>query len=358
MEVIADTIDPEHNVSATNVYDFCTLNYNRIKSIIQRYDFDFPSSDFSKQIAFISKVSEGKVCDVLYYVVLRNHVYNTSRSFEKYSEDQPLFKLYPELLVDTEYIFGNVVNDLNNIKQYYTDGHKFWGIPYKGSILCLVDDSELYSCVMLSDASETKIHVDPYRFYNQRLHEFFTKGITRWVDPHWKSRKQLRKGQTGSVFEPSYYVEDLLVDEVYCYFIEKIWDVGSIRLEVSIKNNDKNGFIILVEELKYLFTDAILVGRCIHLDISEGEIDSNSIMNHIDFAINYYLGESENERLGVNISTGGDVVEASFRSHVIRLNEVRFEQFPKLCVSFINNKRLAMEFIYDLLGIKPSQLCM
>ena len=222
--------------------------------------------------------------------------------------------------------------------------------------MCLIDNSELYHCLLSLNPTEIKVHVDPYRYYDNNLHAFCTKGIVRWLDPHWKSRKLLYSGQTGGIYDPSYPVENLISDDAYNYLMRaKIWDSGSVRLEVSVKNNKKNGCTILLEELYYIFKDGILTGRCIHMDIIEDGIDSNSIMNHIDFAINYYLNSKETKRLTSSITNNEEFVEASFRTHVVRLNKIKFESFPRLCISFIKNKRLSMEFLYDLLGIMPSE---
>lgn len=356
LEALANTIDPEYRISTENVFNYCSSNYHNIMSIVQKHEFEMPKSDFSKMISFISKIDDDKVCDALYYIILRNHIYNANRSFQKYSKNQPLFVLYPELLTNTEYVSNNVLNNLDKIRQYSENGHRFWGIPYRNHILCLIDNSELYHCLLSLNPTEIKVHVDPYRYYDNNLHAFCTKGIVRWLDPHWKSRKLLYSGQTGGIYDPSYPVENLISDDAYNYLMRaKIWDSGSVRLEVSVKNNKKNGCTILLEELYYIFKDGILTGRCIHMDIIEDGIDSNSIMNHIDFAINYYLNSKETKRLTSSITNNEEFVEASFRTHVVRLNKIKFESFPRLCISFIKNKRLSMEFLYDLLGIMPSE---
>jgi len=91
------------------------------------------------------------------------------------------------------------------------------------------------------------------------------------------------------------------------------------------------------------------IGRCIHLDTDDpiGTEFSQSIVNHMDLAINVYSGHDSDSRHQVNLAEGGKVIDATFRIRLIRIENMPLKFLIVLAHLFFDSKSLVAEWFCD-----------
>lgn len=92
-----------------------------------------------------------------------------------------------------------------------------------------------------------------------------------------------------------------------------------------------------------------VVGRMIHLD-SDAEIGTsftNATLKHIDLAFNLYIDADADIRMGQTLADGDKVLDATHRTHVLRVEDVPFATVFKFAMSFFMSKYLTNEWLTE-----------
>ncbi len=83
----------------------------------------------------------------------------------------------------------------------------------------------------------------------------------------------------------------------------------------------------------------LMIARCIHLDTRDpaftplGQVE----MQHLDLAINVYEGEDRERRFAQSLQNG-KVQDASFRTHLFRIERTPFVSLFSFCGCFWNRR--------------------
>lgn len=93
-------------------------------------------------------------------------------------------------------------------------------------------------------------------------------------------------------------------------------------------------------------TEKYIVSRMIHLDTDAtiGSSFHDSKLNHLDLAINIYTGNNAENRLSENLAYGEKVTDASFRTHLLRVENTNFSDLFAFAYSFFKSKTLVDEW--------------
>ena len=131
------------------------------------------------------------------------------------------------------------------------------------------------------------------------------------------------------------------------YWDFKIRGINSLEISTSQKGNYRS---FMIEELNDKYSEEqILIGKCIHFDCSSfdsGNLD-NQVLNHLDLAINIYEQETRNERLNETLKDG-KIVDASYRTHLLRIDNVSIKSLPVFCLLFFCSMTLTEKYINDI----------
>lgn len=128
------------------------------------------------------------------------------------------------------------------------------------------------------------------------------------------------------------------------------FNVGGLRrLEVRAQRRD-DIVSMMIEELPAPDApDGLMVGRCIHLDTdapNKTAIRDVKLL-HLDLALNVYEGAVRDERFGTNLKDG-KVTDASFRTHLMRIEGIPLLTLLPICAGFLRSKSLLAEWFEDL----------
>lgn len=106
---------------------------------------------------------------------------------------------------------------------------------------------------------------------------------------------------------------------------------------------------MMIEELSQIDTHGLLFGRCIHLDTDSkfGTPFEFAQLNHLDLAINIYEGEAANKRLGDNLAAGNVTTDASYRTHLLRIEGIPFKGLFGFVIAFFRSQTLISEWFED-----------
>ena len=106
---------------------------------------------------------------------------------------------------------------------------------------------------------------------------------------------------------------------------------------------------MMIEELTDIDQNGLMYGRCIHLDSDApvGTDFDNVILNHLDLAINIYEGNDAKQRLNDNLAGGNVTTDASFRTHLLRIEKIPFKALFDFVTIFFKSEILTNEWIDD-----------
>ncbi|WP_404542954.1 hypothetical protein [Bradyrhizobium sp. USDA 223] len=121
------------------------------------------------------------------------------------------------------------------------------------------------------------------------------------------------------------------------------------RLEIRAQ---RRGDIVsmMIEELPAPDApDGLMVGRCIHLDTRAPNKTAirDVKLSHLDLALNVYEGAVRNERFGTSLKDG-KVTDASFRTHLMRIEGIPLLTLLPICAGFLRSTSLLREWFKDL----------
>ncbi|MEL7635069.1 hypothetical protein [Sporomusa sphaeroides] len=126
---------------------------------------------------------------------------------------------------------------------------------------------------------------------------------------------------------------------------------GIRSLEVSAGRNNDGNLHMMIEEINidFEYGTKYIATKCIHLDTDDkiGTPYTKSILNHIDLAINVYNEEAYQIRKNQKLKNG-KVEDATFRTHLIRLEKVPFTILFDLASLFFGSIVLVKNWLDDL----------
>jgi hypothetical protein len=266
-----------------------------------------------------------------------------------YSETQPLFLNVPSL-------FDQIRRRENGNKDYEL---------VDLAAIKSVSGSEIYSagngfaklCPFLSPSivdwaqkewpsAKTYVRLDADAYFKTMPLQLLTEATLVPANPRWLRDFSLRKGMKDFA---AYQLHNRPLSEGHLEY----WDyhVRHLRrLEIHVQRRKDDYLSMLIEELpRPDDPNGLMVGRCIHLDTQDpvGTPLSKVIMLHLDLAINVYADEDRSRRFAQSLQHG-KVQDATFRTHLFRIEKTPFVSLFFLGELFLQSKMLLSEWLTDL----------
>ena len=287
--------------------------------------------------------------------------YHAYLSFEEYHSEQTVFKKFPELLnelrerengnKDLELIRLNAINfnPIPNRPKYRT-------CKYKEHFLFINDYLDSRIPRYLIDKYGTDdlyIRIEPYMVSNNAPPMILEEEFLRPPNPKWIERLRIYPGKSEGceIFLPDLNDEDIGGDEKkkMQYWEYSIKKIRRLETNATMKNegNQKHFSMSLEELSEESLSEGILVGRMIHLDaIDSYDIPFDEIrLNHLDLAINIYKNEKISERIGSSLASGGVITDASYRTHLIRADNIMFSDLLEIARLFFKSETMVEEWV-------------
>ena len=191
-----------------------------------------------------------------------------------------------------------------------------------------------------------RVRVEPDSLYTQRPPQTLIECMIIPPQFQWWKNLSIYKGHTkGSVYQ---LLGNDCKNNYRDYYDYNILHIR--RLDVSETRNDDNYISMMIEELEEdtCILDPqkkYVIGRMIHLDSNAavGISYKDANLSHIDLAYNLYLDDSASERMG-QFLCNGKTVNASHRTHILRLENIPFSSIFKIAYSFFKSKTLTTEW--------------
>jgi hypothetical protein len=190
------------------------------------------------------------------------------------------------------------------------------------------------------------LRLDPREGGPDRLPATLCEYVVRPPNPTWWKNVGLRRGTTDGghfILDPESAPEALRSAAHWEYGAK-----GIRRLEVFVKRENQGRFSMMVEELSDRHQhDGIMIGRCIHLDSfsPEGTPFDEAVLKHIDLAINVYQDGVRQSRLDQRLDDGGKIVDASCRTHLLRIDGPLFPVLFDCALGFLQSKTLLFDWL-------------
>jgi hypothetical protein len=192
------------------------------------------------------------------------------------------------------------------------------------------------------------VRLDPHEYYAAKPRQYLTEATLAPARPGWLHDFQLRKGMkefASYILEPG-TVESMGFAGYWDYHVRMVR-----RLEIYAKRRDDDYFSMMIEEIPSPDEDnELMIARCIHLDTRcpVGTPFGQIKLQHLDLAINVYEGPHRQERFGETLQ-GGMVRDATFRTHLFRIENVPLSTLFIFCGSFLQSNVLLGEWLHELI---------
>lgn len=198
--------------------------------------------------------------------------------------------------------------------------------------------------------SNIYVRLNHHEFFSSKPLQALNEEILIPANPSWWEKLEIYKNRKeGS----SYYIEESfdLPREQVKYIDFYVDGVRSLQIHAK-RNNDGNLSIMLEEINEYYLGSGLLMGRCVHLDTDSefGASVNEAKLNHLDLAIQFYEKDKINQRKSQDLSRGM-VVNASFRTHLFRIENIPFKAVIAYVGLFFKSKYLVQEWLKDQLKI-------
>lgn len=195
--------------------------------------------------------------------------------------------------------------------------------------------------------SRAYARLDPDFSSNKKPSDKIFEAIVYNSDNDWWKNLRVYKG-TSKGFISEILESDCATNPL----VLKEYKKGFRRLELSCTRDNKGNMTMMIEELQDIVNptnpnDHYVVGRMIHLDTDAitGSDYKEAIMNHIDIAINLYIGNDANIRLRQNLPVVGQVISTEKRTHLIKFMDLSFCYLPKIARTFFKSEFLVNEWL-------------
>jgi len=190
------------------------------------------------------------------------------------------------------------------------------------------------------------LRIDPHFVSDCEPPELLQEATLVPADPQWWPELNIHTGKSkGSQYalaapsDPrdnpfdhwSYHVQGLRRLEIHAH--RQKHSYVSMSIEELVDRSDRDGYAI---------------GRMVHLDFHAARGSSIDAVDasHLDLAINVYLGADARHRLSQNLADGR-VCDASFRTHLLRVDAVPPEALFTFARTFFLCQQLVAEWIRD-----------
>lgn len=272
------------------------------------------------------------------------------RSFERYEIGQPLFSGEQDLF-DCIRKASTGSPDLELIDSQYLENVQGSEIFKRNGIFFKTDEylnPALYSlCKKTFPSSPIFIRLDPTKRYSSQPLFQINEEILIPANPNWWKNLNIHKrSKEGASY--ILYPKELSKESHQEYWEYKV--EGVRRLDVIAKRNNNGNLSMMIEELSDKDSDVgITIGRCIHLDTDDamGTPFSESTVNHLDLAINVYEGDAAKNRYMGNLAQGVKVENATFRTHLLRIENIPLKSIFLFVMVFFKSKTLISDWFSD-----------
>ena len=267
---------------------------------------------------------------------------------ESYNSEQPLFK-------NDQNLFEQIRKKENNSFDYELLNSKELQQINDSEILKFKEKYTLLDYTLnpsilawAKDKFEGKplyIRANPYKVFITQPPQRLFESILMPANPNWwKQLTIFNRCKEGAAYE----LENCSPKENLQQFLE--YNIKAIRrLEIIAKRNNNGNFSMMIEEITDIGSSGLLFGRMIHMDTDSpyGKDFEQSTLNHLDLAINIYEGETAKKRLEDNLARGEKTVYASFRTHLLRIEDIPFKGLFGFVTSFLESQTLVNEWFED-----------
>lgn len=344
--LISSSLDKVLNIIDIRKKISCCSEFKNLGGYLELgYFTAFESSDRIALFAFMFDVG-----NALKTKLLRN-------VFKKYEINQPLFS------GDTEFFncirkksSGNL--DLELIDTIFLENVQDSEIFSRNGFFYKIDahlNKALYPlCKRNFDDSPIFIRLDPTIRYSSQPFFQLNEEVLIPANPNWWENLNIhRRNKEGA----SYILHPT---EPKKNSHQEFWEYkikGIRRLDVVAKRNNDDNLSMMIEELSDKETDSeITIGRCIHLDTNDkfGTPFSSSILNHLDLAINVYEGKALKKRYDSNLAKGTKVEDATYRTHLFRIENVPLKSIFLFVLVFFQSKTLINDWFKDQFRLNKS----
>lgn len=194
----------------------------------------------------------------------------------------------------------------------------------------------------------SRVRVEPNGLYDRKPQDLVLEFLV--VPPKWKWWKSL-----------GYFIGDFTGSEYHLLgndpnnlpdYMDYNGRYQVRKLQTIATRREKRYLSMMVEELSEFNhpTDPnkkYVIGRMIHLDSDAiiGTSFKDATLKHIDLAFNLYIDNDAVTRMGQTLADGSQVQNATFRTHVLRVEDVPFETLFKFAISFFKSKHLTNEWL-------------
>lgn len=267
---------------------------------------------------------------------------------ELYQIDQPLFQKEPKLF---EYIRTkeNGTKDFELIdSEVFEQIHDSEILKYNDSYTYI--DSALNPLIVVWIKENFKdkplfIRVDSFNVFDKMPRQRVFESILMPANPNWwKNLSIHNRTKEGA----SYVLDDCSPKDN----MNQHWEfhVKNIdRLEIIAKRNNNGNLSMMIEEITKINSYGLIRGKMIHLDTDNpfGTPFENSTLNHLDLAINIYEGDDAINRKKYNLANGIKTNDATYRTHIMRIENIPFKSLFGFVISFLDSQILIREWFED-----------
>lgn len=337
--LIAESPDKTRNIIHVRKELLCVSDYEQLGGYLAiGYFTVFNSSDRIALFSFLFDIG-----NALKVQLLRNR-------FQKYEIGQALFSGDTELFnCIRKSSSGNL--DLELIDAYSLDNIQGSEVFCRNGIFYKTDsflNPAIYAlCKANFDGSPIYIRLDPTQRYSTQPLFQLNEEILIPANPNWwRNLNIYRRNKEGASY--ILYEKEPAKDSHQEFWEYKIR--GIRRLDVLAKRNNRGNLSMMIEELSDKDSDSeITIGRCIHLDSDDpvGTFFEASKINHLDLAINVYEGQSAERRYAGNLAAGTRVEDATFRTHLFRIENIPLKSVFLFVISFFQSKTLINDWVND-----------
>lgn len=298
----------------------------------------FTSLGVDEQLACYSIIIEAEHCRELKRRIRMN---------QKYKGDEPIF--HNEDLQNKIVHDGDLV-DYSSLKRI--DGKNIIKIGDKyGRIDPRIPMDFFHWLEDCFYDKERSVHVNPYDIYNEIPSQILLECIIQPPKHEWWNTLKIYNGESCG------YSSILLGNDIsdeQDYHDYNVLGIRKLQVSATRQNAIARGtgnMQIMIEELTKIYecrdsTKSYLIGRMIHLDTDAktGTPFNNAILNHIDIAENLYIGDTAYNRYNQDLATEHRIEDATYRTHLLRVDNIGFDNIFKFAYAFFKSKKLVDEW--------------
>ncbi|MBB3394249.1 hypothetical protein [Rhizobium sp. BK060] len=268
-----------------------------------------------------------------------------------YTKDQRLFDRVPPLFDSIrERASGQSDRELIDLEAVVSvGGSEVYRAGSGFTTLCPYLSPKIVNWVIREwPGASTFIRLDADQYFEERPPQALMESAIVPASPRWLKDFSLRKGMKDF---GSYQLLGRPLSDGHAEF----WDyhVKMVRrLEVHVERRKDDYLSVMIEELpRPDDPDGLMIGRCIHLDTRDpaGTSIGDVKMQHLDLAINVYEGDDRRKRYDESLQQG-KVIDATFRTHLLRIEDVPFTSLFTFAGTFLQSKVLLSEWVSDLIA--------